>query len=167
MPSERTVVLKHDSIVQKLKRISFQIYEMNHSEKELVIVAVEKKGVKLAERLLPVLKEISSFKITFVKLKMDKENPLATISLNEPIKLLEGKSVILVDDVLNSGRTLMHAASYLIQVPLKKLTTVVLVDRRHRKFPIKADYVGLTLSTTLKDHIAVEFSAKKDTVYLE
>ena len=73
--------------------------------------------------------------------------------------------MILVDDVLMSGRTLMHAAGYLIQVPLKKLTTVVLVDRRHRTYPIRADIVGMTLSTTIQEHISVELG-KKDSVHL-
>ena len=167
MSSDRTVVLEHNSIVQKIKRIAYQLYEMNHLENELIVVAVEQKGVKLAERIMPVLEEISDLQIHMVKLKIDKEEPMKPISLNKNTEVLEGKSVILIDDVLNSGQTLMYAAKHLLEVPLKKLTTVVLVDRRHRRFPIKADFVGLTLSTTLKDHITVEFSAEKDTVYLE
>jgi pyrimidine operon attenuation protein/uracil phosphoribosyltransferase len=167
MSSDRTVVLEHNSIVQKIRRIAYQLYETNHLEDELVVVAVEKKGVKLAERILPVLKEISELKITMVRLTIDKENPSKPIKLSESPDLLKNKSVVLVDDVLNSGRTLMYAAKHLLEVPLKRMSTVVLVDRRHRRFPIKADFVGLTLSTTLKDHITVEFSAKKDTVYLE
>lgn len=78
---------------------------------------------------------------------------------------LEGRVVVLVDDVLMSGRTLMYAAAHLIGSPLKRLTTVVLVDRRHRSFPIRADIVGLTLSTTLQEHISVELG-RTDTVYL-
>ena len=78
---------------------------------------------------------------------------------------LRDRTVVLVDDVLMSGRTLMHTASYLVQVPLKKLTTVVLVDRRHRTYPIRADIVGLTLSTTLQEQISVELG-RKDVIYL-
>ena len=78
---------------------------------------------------------------------------------------LDGRVVILVDDVLMSGRTLMYAAAHLVGSPLKRLTTVVLVDRLHRTFPIRADIVGLTLSTTLQEHISVELG-KEDVVYL-
>lgn len=101
-----------------------------------------------------------------VELKLDKDAPLERpVSLSVDPDTLRDRVVVLVDDVLMSGRTLMHAASFLVQVPLKKLTTVVLVDRRHRAYPIRADIVGLTLSTTLQEHISVSFG-KKDTVYL-
>lgn len=167
MPQERTLVLDHVKILQKLRRIAYQIYEFNPSEKELVVVAIEKKGVFLAERIIPVLEDISGMKINLLKLTIDKEDPKQDPVWQGDPKSMEGKSVILVDDVLNSGRTLIHAARHLLNFEVKKLTTVVLVDRRHRRFPIKADFVGLTLSTTLQDHIAVEFSEGNDAVYLE
>ena len=87
------------------------------------------------------------------------------MTLSAPLESLREKVVVLVDDVLMSGRTLMHAAAHLVQAPLKKLTTVVLVDRRHRTYPIRADIVGLTLSTTMQEHIIVELG-RKDVVYI-
>jgi len=167
MPQERTLVLDHIKILQKLRRIAFQIYEFNPDESELVVVAIEKKGVYLAERILPILAEISGMQIKLLMLAIDKEDPKKEPIWNGDPKLLEGRSVILIDDVLNSGRTLIYAARHILNHEVKKLTTVVLVDRRHRRFPIKADFVGLTLSTTLQDHIAVEFSEGNDAVYLE
>ena len=80
---------------------------------------------------------------------------------------MNNKKVVLIDDVLNSGKTLMHAASFLLNQDIKKMNTVVLVDRRHRNFPIKADFVGLTLSTTIQEHINVEILENKISVYLE
>jgi len=167
MPQERLLVLDHIKILQKLRRIAYQLYEFNYQEETLTFVAVEKKGVFLAERIIPILREISGFKINLVTLIIDKENPKQDPTWNGDASVLNGKSVILVDDVLNSGRTLIYAARHVLDYNVKKLTTVVLVDRRHRLFPIKADFVGLTLSTTLQDHIAVEFEEGNDNVYLD
>ena len=167
MPQERLLVLDHIKILQKLRRIAYQIYEFNHQEETLTLVAIEKKGVFLAERIIPILEDISGIKVVLIKLAINKENPKDNPAWDGDTSTLNGKSVILVDDVLNSGRTLIYAARHILDYNVKKLTTVVLVDRRHRRFPIKADFVGLTLSTTLQDHIAVEFQEGNDKVYLE
>jgi pyrimidine operon attenuation protein/uracil phosphoribosyltransferase len=167
MSQRRTPVLDHVSILQKLRRIAYQIYEANADKKELVIVAVEQKGTKLAARILPILQDVAPFKITVINLKIDKKQPLQAPEWSGDASILEGKAVVLIDDVLNSGRTLIYAARHILDFPIKKLNTVVLVDRLHRKFPIKADFVGLTLSTTMQDHINVVFEEGNDAVYLE
>ncbi len=167
MSQERTQVLDHINILQKLRRIAYQLYEANQSEKQLVVVAIEKKGLLLANRLIPILEDIAKFDVELLSLQIDKKNPLSNPQLSASGDILSGKSVVLIDDVLNSGRTLIYAAKYILDFPLKKLNTVVLVDRRHRLFPIKADFVGLTLSTTLQDHINVIFEDGNDAVYLE
>ena len=165
--SNKTLVLDHVSIMQKIRRIAYQIYEFNYSEKEIIFVAIEKQGVILAERIKPVLEEISGIEVKLLQLKVNKKSPLNSIELNGPGEILNNKSVILIDDVLNSGRTLIYAAKHILNYEVKKLTTVVLVDRLHREFPIKADFVGLTLSTTIQDHISVTFQEGDDAVYLE
>ncbi|NEN24464.1 phosphoribosyltransferase [Cryomorpha ignava] len=165
--SNRTLVLDHVSIMQKIRRIAYQIYEFNYSEKEIIFVAIEKQGVILAERIKPILEDISGLKVTLISLKINKKSPLDIPKLNGSGEILNGKSVILIDDVLNSGRTLIYGARHILEYSVKNLTTVVLVDRLHRKFPIKADFVGLTLSTTIQDHISVIFNEGNDAVYLE
>ena len=166
MTAERTQVLDHERVKRKLKRIAFQLYEENHGEKSLVIVGIAPRGSLLAKRLVDLLKEIAPLKIELVELELDKRDPLTgPVTMNMELNKLRDRTVVLVDDVLMSGRTLMHAAAHLVSVKLKKLTTVVLVDRRHRAYPIRADIVGLTLSTTLQEHITVEFG-RKDAVYL-
>jgi len=113
------------------------------------------------------LASMASFEVELVELALDKDKPLeAPVKLSTDLASLRGRTVVLVDDVLMSGRTLMYAAAHLVTVPLKRLTTVVLVDRRHRSYPIRADIVGLTLSTTTQEHISVELG-RKDTVYLD
>src|SRR5690554_4364780 len=165
--SNKTLVLDHVSIMQKIRRIAYQIYEFNSSEKEITFVAIEKRGVVLAERIKAELEDISGIKVTLLKLEINKKSPLHNIKLNSAGEVLNNKSVILIDDVLNSGRTLIYGAKHILNYAVKNLTTVVLVDRLHRKFPIKADFVGITLSTTLQDHISVIFRKDNDAVYLE
>lgn len=163
----KTLVLDHVSILQKIRRIAYQIYEFNYTEKEIIFVAIEKQGTILAERLKPILEDISGIEVNLMALKINKKSPLENPILDGNGAELENKSVILIDDVLNSGRTLIYGARHILSYPVRNLTTVVLVDRRHRKFPIKADFVGLTISTTIQDHISVEFKEGHDAVYLE
>jgi len=165
MPN-KTIVLDHDRVQRKLVRIVHQLHEENCEEPGIVLVGIAPRGLTLAKRLSEGLLKNTDLAVELLELKLDKDAPLerpATLSV-DPSKLRD-RVVVLVDDVLMSGRTLMHAASFLVRVPLKKLTTVVLVDRRHRTYPVRADIVGLTLSTTLQEHISVELG-RKDTVYL-
>jgi len=164
--SGKTTVLDHDRVQRKLRRIAHQLHEENHEERNIVLVGIAPRGQALAERLAELLRTISELPVQTAVLGLDKDAPLdRPVTLSVPPATLKGRTVVLVDDVLMSGRTLMHAAAFLVQVPLKKLTTVVMVDRRHRAFPIRADIVGLTLSTTMQEHISVELG-KEDVVYL-
>jgi pyrimidine operon attenuation protein/uracil phosphoribosyltransferase len=123
---------------------------------------------KLAQKLNKVLQQISSLKIKLAELTVDKNEPIENkqILLSLPVSDLKNQSVVLVDDVLNSGKTLIYGVKFLLDYPIKRLKTVVLVDRSHKRFPVQADFVGLLLSTTLQEHINVEFSENNDAVYL-
>ncbi len=165
--SDRTVILDHEQVQRKLRRIAHQLHEEHHLEKGIVLVGIAPRGAQIATRLATVLESIAAFEVELVELQLDKDLPLEKpVRLGIDPKKLRNRTVVLVDDVLMSGRTLMHAASYLVQVPLKRLNTVVLVDRRHRAYPVRADIVGLTLSTTMQEHISVELG-RKDSVYLK
>ena len=161
-------ILNTLQIQQKLNRLAFEVYENNFSEKELLVVGIEGNGYKIAQQLSEKLKEISGIKITLGKIKLDKDKPwegAPAIDFEE--KAFINKTIVLVDDVLNSGKTLMYAVKLFLDKPVKKINTVILVDRSHTRFPVKADYVGLTLSTTLQEHIEADFSKKeKEAVYL-
>ncbi len=166
--SEKVKILNTLQIDQKLNRLAFEIYENNFSEKELLIVGIDGNGYKVAQHLCERLKNISKTNIKLGKIKLDKDKPWE----GEPLvdfgeKDFVNKTVILVDDVLNSGKTLMYAVKLFLDKPVKKINTAVLVDRSHTRFPVKADFVGLTLSTTLQEHIEADFSKnKKEAVYL-
>lgn len=168
MSRERSLILDAHQIGQKLTRIAHEIYEKNYKEKEIVLVGVAGRGVEVAGRLVNVLKKISDLQISFETIEINKDKPLSgEIVYSGDLKAIRNKSVILVDDVLNSGRTLMYASRHILDNEPKNLSIATLVDRFHRRFPIRADYVGLTLSTNLKEHISVEMKKGSEAVYLE
>ena len=168
MKDTSTLILNEHKISQKLERIAHQILENHFNTKELILVGVENRGSELAQRLAQMMEKIGGIKVSVHTLHIDKDKPsVATTNCNLEKEDLRDKSVLLVDDVLNSGRTLMYAAAYLLEAPLARLTTCVLVDRRHRLFPIRADFVGLTLSTTLQEHISVHLEKGEEAVYLD
>ena len=166
MQESKTLILDSIKASQKINRIAYQIVEKYHNEKKITFVGISSKGFLLAKKLQKDFSLISSIEIELTALKVNKKNPLSEpISISPKIDF-KNKTVVLIDDVLNSGRTLMHAASLITHEGAKQLNTVVLIDRRHRKFPIRADWVGLTLSTTLQEHISVEFSENKIEAHL-
>jgi pyrimidine operon attenuation protein/uracil phosphoribosyltransferase len=163
----KTLILNSKQIGQKINRIAYEIYENNYDEKEIVIAGIAKNGFVFAGRIADVLQKISSIKVQLIEIKLDKENPFTSdVKLKLSDKELKNKVIILVDDVLNSGKTLIFGAKLFLNAPVKRLTTAVLVDRGHNRYPIKADVVGLSLSTTLQEHITVELKKGKETVYL-
>lgn len=167
MSEDRTRILGTKEIDQKITRMAHEIYERHYKSGALIIVGIKGEGAVLAQRLSKILKNISPLEITDMELSLDKKKPLNTAVLSGELSALKSKRIILVDDVLNSGRTLIYAVSYLLESGPKSLGTAVLVDRIHRTFPIRADYVGMTLSTNLKEHISVEFWGKSAAAYLD
>lgn len=155
-------------IRQKINRLAYQVYENNFEEKELLVVGIDGNGFKVAAQLSEKLKEISGMNIKLGKIVLDKDKPWeGETKVDFAEKDFVKKTVVLVDDVLNSGKTLMYAVKLFLDKPVKKINTVILVDRSHSRFPVKADFVGLTLSTTLQEHIEADFSVKqKEAVYL-
>ena len=161
-----TIILDHHQINQKIKRIAYQIYEANSSEKEVVIAGIQGNGIYFAEQLAKSLQQISSLKIILCEVYIDKKNPLDTISTSIQNIEYKNKPIVLVDDVLNSGTTLMYGIKYFLDVPLKRFKTAVLVNRNHKKYPVKADFKGISLSTSIKEHVEVVFNGEKSKAFL-
>ncbi len=161
-------ILSHLQIQHKIERIAYQIYEANVNENEIIIAGIDGGGLQFAKKIVSKLKKITEAKITLCKLSMDKTNPLksgVSTSLSEE-KFID-KSVVIVDDVLNSGTTLIYGVHHFLKTPLKQLKTAVLVNRNHKKYPVKADYKGISLSTSLQEHVNVRFETKNDRVFLD
>jgi pyrimidine operon attenuation protein/uracil phosphoribosyltransferase len=168
MPEKRIPILNHQQIQQKLDRIAYQILEDNYGETELVIAGILPRGNFLAARLKMILEEISHFTITLITIEIEKQSTSLIAKTDTGLQICSNKVVILVDDVLNSGKTLSYGFGVFLDVPLKKLRTVVLVDRNHKSFPVTTDYAGIALSTVLKEHVEVVLSEDggEDEVYL-
>lgn len=153
---------------QKIRRIAYQIYENNFTEKEIVIAGISGEGFIFAQQLVSELEKIAKCKISIAEVSFDKKaKSQPDISIKSTVDTFKNKSVVIVDDVLNTGRTLAFSLRPFLSIPLKKLQVAVLVDRNHPQFPIDADYVGYALATTLNEHVQVVLSneAKKG-VYL-
>lgn len=155
-----TLILNSQQIDQKIRRMAYQVYEQNSGENEIIIAGIKSSGYKLAEQLVAILAKISDLQIKLCQLEINKKNPLAKIHNSIDESAYENKVVVIVDDVLNSGSTLIYAAKFFLDVPLKKLQTLVLVDRSHKKFPVKADFKGISLSTSLNEMVKVTFGEK-------
>lgn len=154
MKKQRVLILDKERIDRKLERMAYEVWEHNSKEEAVTLIAIEGSGKAVAHSLANRLKKISPLKVDVLSLKLNKKKPLA-----EEIKFdqdITGRSVILVDDVANSGKTLLYALSPMLKFELKKIQIAVLVDRKHKSFPISPDIVGHSVATTLQEHIEVE-----------
>ena len=138
-------ILSQTEIDHKIKRIAYQIYETFVEEESIVIAGIASNGYIFAEKIARVLQTISPLEVILCEVKMNKQNPNSEISTSISKEAYQNKGIVLVDDVLNSGSTLMYGVKHFLDVPLKKFKTAVLVDRNHKKYPIKVDFKGISL----------------------
>lgn len=161
------IILTATQIEHKLERMAFQVLEANSNNDTIIIAGILKNGYAVAERIATFLEKHSSKKILLCEINMDKKNPNTQILTSLEESEYINKSVTIVDDVLHSGTTLIYAVRYFLNVPLAQCKTAVLIDRNHKKFPIKADFKGLSLSTSINENVAVLIDAKGMTAFLE
>lgn len=153
-------------IQSSIKRIAYQVYESNLDEKSIVIVGIGKRGGYLSTLLGAAIENICTLERSYVTLSIDKKNPLNQIESDVPLDQLKNQSIVIVDDVLNTGSTLIYAVAYFLQIPVKRIKTAVMVNRNHKKFPIKADFKGISLSTSINEHISVILEGEETGIYL-
>ena len=167
-PGKKLLILNQHQIEQKIDRIAYQVLEDNFDEEEIIIAGILPRGNYLADRLKAILDRIAPFKTTLITIQLDKQSSSLKAKTDTDIQICQDKVVILVDDVLNSGKTLAYGFGVFIDVPLKKLRTVVLIDRNHKSFPVTTDFAGIALSTLIKDHVDVVLNSpgEEDAVYL-
>ncbi|WP_428660874.1 phosphoribosyltransferase family protein [Runella sp.] len=160
-------ILSSDQTLQKIKRIAFEIYEKNFEEEGVILAGITGEGYEMARLLEVFLKEISQLNVRLMRIDLNKDHPhTSPVQFDLEKELLSRKVIIVVDDVLNTGRTLAYSLSPFLGVSLKRLQVAVMVNRAHHSFPIFADYVGYALSTTLNEHIQVKLSGDEIGVYL-
>jgi len=160
-------ILNHAEIEHKIKRIAYQIYETFVEEESIVIAGITTNGFVFAEKIATVLQSISPLEVILCEVTMNKQNLNSDITTSIAKEIYQNKGIVLVDDVLNSGSTLMYGVKHFLEVPLKKFKTAVLVDRNHKKYPIKVDFKGISLSTTSLEHVTVVFEENNSYAVLD
>ena len=168
MADKKLLILNKKQIQQRIDRMAYQILEDNLGEEELIMAGIVDKGYVIAKRLKTVLESISEIKVTLMKIEINKDISHLEANADLDLDLVANKVVILVDDVVNSGRALAYGLGVFLDIPLKKLRTLVLIDRSHRNFPVSPDFTGLELATILKEHVDVvlDETSEEDAVYL-
>ena len=163
---DKKKILDYQSIKKKIRRISLQILESNIDQDEIIIAGIDLNGFIIAKKISQEINKISKINIKLCNVKIDKKNPLNDISTSLNFEEYQNKSLVVIDDVLNSGATLMYSVKYFLNTKIKSLKTAVLVDRNHKKYPIKADFKGLSLSTSIQSKVEVVIDEKKIEAFL-
>lgn len=168
MAAKGIQILNSVQIQQKVDRMAYQILEDCFEEKTIVIAGIANRGYVLAKRLKTVLEKISKIKIELIEITLNKDSDHLEAEVDTPISKCKNKTIILVDDVLHSGKTLVYGLAVFLNIPTKKIRIAVLIDRSHKMFPVHIDFAGYTISTISQEHVSVVFSSKKseDAVYL-
>lgn len=165
--SEKTIILDSKSISQKMSRITRQVIENNYKDKTIILAGINGNGFKFAQEIHQEIQNHGLLQSEVCEVKINKENPNdGNTKLDFDESKVANQVVLVVDDVVNSGKTLCFAVKHVLGLDAKSIQTAVLVDRKHRKFPIRANYLGIELSTTLQEHVDVEFQGKQATAYL-
>ncbi|MCC5946295.1 MAG: phosphoribosyltransferase [Bernardetiaceae bacterium] len=161
-------ILNHVQTERKIRRIAFEIYENHYDEEHIILAGIDGMGYRLAEILLTELKTIGKQKYQLIKVSLDKLQPTQSeVKLDVSLDVLKNQSIVLIDDVLNTGRTLAYSLKPFLSVRIRRLSTAVLVDRSHSNFPISANFAGYRLSTTLNEHVRVQLDSTQYAVYLD
>ena len=152
--TSKNYILTKEIAEKKLQRMAYEIAERNAGEDSLILAGIKDSGLVIAKKIEHLLLHIFKGSVSIIEIELDKKNPVE-IKIS-PVTDLNDKVVILVDDVINSGKTLLYSLKPFLAFYPKKIQTLVLVERTHKLFPIKSDYVGLSVATTLQENIMVE-----------
>jgi len=155
----KNVILTQDVIEKKIERIAYEIYEHNSDEQEIILAGIWDRGSIMAQKIARILQRISPLKIKLIELKLDKSHPDA-VEVSEKLDF-NGKVIVLIDDVAHSGRTMLYALKPLLEFLPKKIQSAVLVDRKHKSFPLSVDFVGYSLSTMQQDMVMVDVEGEE------
>ncbi|MFY0628042.1 MAG: phosphoribosyltransferase [Reichenbachiella sp.] len=167
MDKEETLILTGSQMDQRMIRMAYEIYEHNIGIKDIILAGVSENGHKLAKQINKELNKISPIETTIVKVDINKKAPLKEeIQIPLTTAELKNQSVVIIDDVLNSGRTIAFILKSFLHVQVKKIEVAVMINRTHKAFPIYPKYVGYRLATTINEHVDVKLSGKEKGVYL-
>jgi pyrimidine operon attenuation protein/uracil phosphoribosyltransferase len=160
-------ILDQQQIQQKITRLGHQLIEVAFDQEVIYLGGIVGNGYVLAQLLADVIAQNSALRVVCFEIKLNKDEPWSeaiTFSIDQ--KDLKNSYIVLIDDVVNSGKTMQYALLKFLEQATKAITTVALIDRQHRRYPIKTDFAGLSLSTTLKNHVEVDFNKSNAKVFL-
>lgn len=166
MSKEKKQILDKSQILQIVRRMAYQVYEQNHTANQVFLVGIDSNGLKISELIKKEFEQISEIPVELIKVEMDKgaqSQPQVNLS-TLPDK--EDLHIVIVDDVLNSGRTMIYALDPFLKLKIAKLQTAVLVNRSHKRFPIAVDFKGFELATTIEEHIEVRLTEDEYSAFL-
>lgn len=165
---KRSLILDQDDINRKIERISYEILEQNDGEQEIILAGIRQKGFVFAQRLESYLRQTANFSVILTDLQLQKHNPVVSeILMGIDPSSVNNKVVIVCDDVANTGKTLLYAMKPFLDFAPKRIQIAVLIDRQHKVYPVSPDFVGLSLSTNMQEHITVEIgTGMEEAVYL-
>lgn len=165
MSNDQVKLLDHHQVAARLRRMAFEVYEANYQEQSLIIIGIDERGGHLADLLAKHLKEISPLSISLYHAHLDRQSDPHAIGIDlsiESIEALKDQPILVVDDVLYSGYTLLNVVAILLQAAPSSIQTAVLIDRGHRRMPVSSDFVGMILSTTIHQHVKVEIKPESN-----
>ena len=162
----KNIILNHQEIENKIRRIAYQIYETFLDSNTIIIAGIASNGFEFAKKIALELTNISEMNAILCEVHVNKSNPKDKITTSINKEVYQNNNLVLVDDVLNSGSTLIYAVKHFLDTDLKKVKTAVLVDRNHKKYPVKADFKGISLSTSLQEHVNVVFESNNNHAFL-
>jgi pyrimidine operon attenuation protein/uracil phosphoribosyltransferase len=154
-------IANREKIERILERIAYQLAENCCHHKKIIFVGIKESGFVLAQEIVSYLAPILKIDTDVISLEIDKKNPQTSeIKLSKALDTKD-TAIILVDDVINSGKTLFYALKPFFDLKIDALHILILVERKYKRFPIMADYVGISLNTTLLEKIEVIVKNKK------
>ncbi len=146
--------MDHAAILRTVKRMAWEIYEHHDSAGKLILAGVDDRGYVLANLLYSELKSIADVPVELLRIRFDRHHPESSAASFEPgAEMLKGHKVVLVDDVLNTGKTLVYCMKWLMDAGATGIRTAFLAERSHRNYPVQGDVVGISLATTLQEHV--------------
>jgi len=156
---KKKYILSQETAMMKMRRMAFEIMENNKGQKHIILAGIRDNGTVIAQQIKKFLKDDFSFEATLIDVNLNKKNPMECV-VNDA-SMVKGNVLIIIDDVVNSGKTLLYAMTPFLEHEPNKMQTLTLVERSYKVFPVHVDYVGVSLSTSLNEHIQVEVEEER------
>ena len=155
------MILDNDKILRICNRLACQIVEVSDGSNKAVLVGIKEKGFEIAKIIEKQIKSFSNNKVKLYPIKIEKINNNINSKIKFEHKFSNDCLIFIIDDVLNTGKTLFKCVNYFFNAEYVNIKTIVLIDRDHKKHPVNVDIKGVSLSTNFEDTVKVISENKK------